>query len=220
MWRLLFHAGRSLILEGCLSLPPPFTQGFFMTRDQFTPRTIHHTEGAASPHAAHPPLETVFTSRTTWNEKRPHVLVVACSDGRLQENVDDFLHNRLGIDSYDRLFIPGGPGAFAQSGHEFLRADQLRSECLFLLRAHLIEEVILIFHGAAPDGPRDSICADYSRKLPSHQPHQIRAQQEDDTQYLLERVFSPSQQLRVRVYRAEVQADLSVRFVDLLDTEK
>src|SRR5215210_1016436 len=27
-----------------------------------------------------------------WTPERPHTLVVACSDGRLQEQTDDFLH--------------------------------------------------------------------------------------------------------------------------------
>ena len=57
----------------------------------------------------------VYVSERRWSEERPRVLVVACSDGRLQEAVDDFLQNHLGILDYDRLYAPGGPGAYSRS---------------------------------------------------------------------------------------------------------
>ena len=164
----------------------------------------------------HPLLnETVYLSHKKWNKTRPHVLVVACSDGRLQGNVDDFLHNHLGIDSYDRLYMPGGPGALAHSGAEFLRADQWRREGKFLIDAHVLEEVILLFHAAAFDGPVESNCADYTRKLPTQAPSELRAQQELDTIDVLARVFASHPQLRIRVYRAEVLVNGDVQFVQL-----
>lgn len=38
----------------------------------------------------------VYVSRARWDDERPGVLVIACSDGRLQENLDDFLTGHLG----------------------------------------------------------------------------------------------------------------------------
>ena len=48
----------------------------------------------------------------------------------------------------------------------FMRADQLRRECGFLVQAHGVADVYLIFHGPAEDGPPQATCADYRRKLP------------------------------------------------------
>ena len=35
--------------------------------------------------------EYEYESERVWRDARPHILVVCCSDGRLQEAVDDFL---------------------------------------------------------------------------------------------------------------------------------
>jgi hypothetical protein len=157
-----------------------------------------------------------YLSERPWNAERPRVLVVACSDGRLQQNVDDFLRNHLGISDYDRLYMPGGPGALAQSGFEFLRADQWRRESNFLIGAHQLEEVILIFHAASVDGPIEANCADYHRKLPTLDARRCREQQDEDADDVLLRVFSAHSHLKLRAFRAEVRDDGKVQFVDLL----
>jgi len=154
-----------------------------------------------------------YICRNPWNDARPRVLVVACSDGRLQENLDEFLDSR-GIEHYDRLFVPGGPGALASSGFELLRLDQLRRETRFLVEAHGIEDLFLIFHGAAPNGPEVACCADYKRKLPGIGAHDINATQLKDVDEL-RRLFAWPTHLRLHVFRAEVGADAKVRFVPL-----
>lgn len=159
-------------------------------------------------------LETAYTAHKPWSPARPHTLVIACSDGRLQENVDEFLQNHLSIIHYDRMYVPGGPGALVGSGFEFVRPEQIRSECTFLMEAHQIEQVILLFHGASDDGLDEACCADYKRKFPHHNPAQINAQHEADVPELL-RLFSWPHGLRIHIYRAEVLPDGSVRFVNL-----
>lgn len=156
-----------------------------------------------------------YTSQTTWNSNRPHVMVVACSDGRLQANIDDFLHNHLSIDSYDRFYVPGGPGALAKSGHEFLRNDQCWRECIFLIEAHKLEELIFVFHSGASPAQDCATCADYARKLPTMTPVQIRHQQEEDAHELEQRLREVAPGVRVRVFRAEVMDNNFVQFVDL-----
>ncbi len=157
-----------------------------------------------------------FVSRKRWSVTRPRTLVIACSDGRLQESLDDFLENHLGVTHYDRLYAPGGPGALAASGFEFLRADQFRRECAFLLEAHGTEEVVLVFHGAAADGgPDEAICADYKRKLPRQTGEAIAGQQEADVAEILRSAFGWKNEARIHIFRAEVTADQQVRFVDL-----
>lgn len=157
---------------------------------------------------------TVYACGKPWNEGRPRSLVIACSDGRMQEQLDEFLQNHLGIQHYDRMYVPGGPGALSSSGFEFMRPDQLRRECTFLVEAHAIRDLILIFHGSSDDGPEEAACADYRRKMPNRTSAELNAQQRADIPELL-RVFSWPQDLRIHIYRAEVTADNQVRFVDL-----
>src|SRR4026209_2489832 len=59
-----------------------------------------------------------------WLPDRPSTLVIACSDGRLQEATDEFLAHHLQVTRYDRFYVPGGAGALAASGRDFLRAQQ------------------------------------------------------------------------------------------------
>lgn len=158
-------------------------------------------------------MSDTFISQTIWNDTRPRVLVIACSDGRLQEAVDEYLQS-LGITRYDRLYAPGGPGALAASGFEYMRAGQFRKECEFLVTAHKIEEVILLFHGPAPDGPAVSLCADYVRKLPVPTAARVDLQQRQDIPAILHDVFS-SDSIRIRIIRCEVRGDGRIQFVPL-----
>jgi hypothetical protein len=165
----------------------------------------------------------VYLSECRWSEERPRVLVVACSDGRLQEASDDFLQNHLGILDYDRLYAPGGPGALASGGFEFMRSDAFRRECVFLVEVHGVEEVILLFHGPAPpSGPEQATCADYRRKTPRLSPAEIALQQQTDAADIVRAVFGRfgAGSVRVRVFRAEVLPDLRVRFVDLASANR
>lgn len=155
-----------------------------------------------------------FVARDAWNPARPGVRVIACSDGRIQEPVDEFLAT-LGITHYDRLYVPGGPGALCSGGIAYSRADQVRHECTFLVRAHGIEEVYLIFHGPSEDGPPEATCADYRHKLPAHTPAQIREQQQRDADEVLHNGFGWNVNPRVRPFRCEVTASGAVQFVSL-----
>jgi hypothetical protein len=147
-----------------------------------------------------------------WDPERPRVLVAACSDGRLQEATDKFLDRALGVRQYDRLYVPGGGGGLASSGAHFLRARELRRECQFLVEAHGVEHLILLFHGPAPGGPVEAVCADYRRKHPWYRPDQVRAQQDTDVRDLLNRRDEFAGGARLSAYRIEVTAagDLSV----------
>ena len=157
-----------------------------------------------------------YVSSKRWSPTRPRARVIACSEGRLQESLDDFLQNHLCITYYDRLYAPGGPGALASSGYDLLRSDQFRRECLFLLTAHAVEEVVLIFHGGViGEGPADATCADYRRKLPGRSPSEIAEQQQRDTADLLRPLFGAHPHLTVHIYRAEVDGNTEVRFVNL-----
>jgi hypothetical protein len=156
-----------------------------------------------------------YTSAVPWRQIRPTTLVVACSDGRFHLQLDEFLHEKLKLERYDRLYLPGGPGALADSAQEFLRIDICRNEFRFLLDAHSIEEVILLPHGGSEDGPEIAMCADYTRKFPGRPTADLRAQQAIDTREVADRIRGWSQKVRISAYRAEVTADGHVTFVPL-----
>ena len=141
-----------------------------------------------------------------WDPDRPRILVAACSDGRLQEATDAFLARALGVRQYDRLYLPGGGGALSASGAEFLRATGVRRECRFLIDAHRVEHLVLLFHGPAVGGPAEAVCADYRRKHSWQRPDQVRAQQETDVRDLLGRRAEFAGGAKLSVYRFEVTA--------------
>ena len=68
-----------------------------------------------------------------WTPARPNALVVACSDGRLQEATDAFLASEFKITRYDRFYVPGGGGALASSGTDPARAQQITLQHLRVL---------------------------------------------------------------------------------------
>jgi hypothetical protein len=160
-----------------------------------------------------------FRSALTWDATRPHILVIACSDGRQQEPTDEFLTESLGIRQYDRLYVAGGGGALSPSGKDFLRAQQLRRECRFLVDVHEIEEIVLLFHGPAVDGPAEAMCADYRRKLPQLPVSKLRDQQQRDADELMMRRDEWAGNARVRVYRCETTATGALEFVPLTNHE-
>lgn len=123
-----------------------------------------------------------------------------------------------GISEYDRIYLPGGPGALGPSGGEVDRNRLQREEFLFLLEAHLIEEVILIFHGPSEDGPADAVCADYRRIMPFAAPEKLRAAQVADAMAIWTEGFGklkPS----IQVFFLEVCQDHHIHFVEWKPSE-
>jgi len=163
-----------------------------------------------------PDRETaVFQSRLPWKPDDPRALVIACSDGRHDEQLDEFLKQRLRLTDYDRVYLPGGPGGLAGGSSEYLRADQIQRECAFLVKAHRIEEVIFVFHGPAAGGPDEAVCGDYRRKYPDLSCEDINRLQESDLAETLRAAHPWLAGIQVRAFRSEVTADRQVRFVPI-----
>lgn len=159
---------------------------------------------------------TGFITAAPWLEDRPRILVVACSDGRYQRSLDEFLNVHLGIAQYDRLYAAGGPGALASSVLSYFRGDQFRQEAAFLVDAHLLEEVLFIFHGPVDrEGPPEATCADYRRKMQGASTREIFAQQAADLRDAVQAMRKARKDLRILAFRAEVRADRRVEFVSL-----
>ena len=153
-----------------------------------------------------------------WSPGRPNTLVIACSDGRLQEATDEFLTHHLQVARYDRFYVPGGAGALASSGRDFLRAQQLRRECRYLIELHGVRHVVMLFHGPTPDGPLAAACADYRRKLPWATVTELRARQELDAEELDRIREDWAGDADVVMYRCEIDSRGVIRFAALAAT--
>jgi hypothetical protein len=146
---------------------------------------------------------------------RPNALVVACSDGRLQEATDAFLAREFKITRYDRFYVPGGGGALASTGTDPVRAQQMCAECKYLVDLHAVRRVILLFHGPSADGRIEAACADYRRKLPWANLAELRASQESDAVDLIKRRREWASEAGVLLFRCEVNAAGNLTFVNL-----
>jgi len=150
-----------------------------------------------------------------WSAERPKTMVIACSDGRLQACTDEFLQQALDVHDYDRLYIPGGAGAMAFGGSEFIRADTHRRAFSFLLQAHGPKQVVLLTHSAEDDGPPESVCAHYRRVFSRASIAEIRAQQSRDVAEVALALAQDLRGIRVRAFRADVTSSLHVTFTDI-----
>ncbi|HKB04553.1 MAG TPA: carbonic anhydrase [Gemmataceae bacterium] len=85
----------------------------------------------------------VYHAMERWHPERIGALALYCSDGRWGEAFDEFCHRHLQIPRYDRWAVPGGPAWVAgeASGRE-----AARTQLDFLVRAHELEQVVLITH--------------------------------------------------------------------------
>ena len=89
---------------------------------------------------------TNFQSDIPFESERIHAAGVYCSDGRFGEQVDDLLHNGLGLPRYDRLVVPGGPALFASNFSSYREEEAAVSQLKFLVEFHALEHVVLVGH--------------------------------------------------------------------------
>jgi hypothetical protein len=147
-----------------------------------------------------------------WAPTRPRTLVVACSDGRLQQATDSFLEAELGLKEFDRLYVPGGGGALSASDRDVFRAQQLRGECKYLVELHQVKQIILLFHGPACGGPDEAVCADYRRKLPWATPEVLSERQARDAIELTHLRAEWAANASITMFRCEVGAGNVIAF--------
>jgi hypothetical protein len=89
---------------------------------------------------------TIYESPTPYEQARIHAAAVYCSDGRVGEQIDEFLHRGLGLPRYDRLAVPGGPACLSGSLVTFLEGRAVEDALRFLIRVHDLRQVVLIAH--------------------------------------------------------------------------
>jgi hypothetical protein len=175
--------------------------------------TILKFPDASDPRTARPAREPKTYGR--WSRDRPSTLIVACSDGRLQKSTDEFLEKALNVTDYDRLYIPGGAGAMAYGGSEFIRAETFRRSFIFLVQSHGSEQVILLTHAATDDGPPEAVCAHYRRIMNRASVAEIRRQQERDIADIARDLMSELRGVRLRAFQADVTGALTVSFTEV-----
>lgn len=91
-----------------------------------------------------------------YEAARVHAAAIYCSDGRVGEHFDDFLHKGLALPRYDRVALPGGPACLAGHPQAHLEEQGVVDELKFLVEAHALKRVVLIAHQA---------CAFYAVRL-------------------------------------------------------
>lgn len=101
-------------------------------------------------------VKASFVSSIPYEAARIYAAAVYCSDGRIGDHVDDFLHNGLGLPRYDRVACPGGPVALSGRFQAFWDARGVEEQLRFLAQVHDVKTVVLIAHAN---------CAYYLKRL-------------------------------------------------------
>lgn len=98
----------------------------------------------------------VYESRVPYDRARIHAAAMYCSDGRIGEQVDDFIQNGLGLPRYDRVALPGGPACLAGHPQALAEEHAVVDELKFLVDVHGLKRVVLLQHEG---------CAFYASRL-------------------------------------------------------
>ncbi len=142
-----------------------------------------------------------YESPIPYESERIHAAAVYCSDGRMGEHFDDFLHTGLALPRYDRVALPGGPGCLAGHTEARLEEEGVIDELKFLVDAHGLERVILIQHEG---------CAFYARRLGVQQ-ERMGALQRADLVRAAFQIRRVSRELDIHAYFA-TRSERGVRF--------
>lgn len=87
-----------------------------------------------------------YDSSVPFDEERVGAAAVYCSDGRFGEQMDEFLHQNLGLPRYDRVAVPGGAACMAGHMMVYHEAQALERQLSFLITSHALTKVVLISH--------------------------------------------------------------------------
>ncbi|HRJ49786.1 MAG: hypothetical protein KF787_11960 [Phycisphaeraceae bacterium] len=111
-----------------------------------------------------------YQSPIRYDPSRMHAAALYCSDGRVGEHFDDFLHNGLLLPRYDRLCLPGGPACLAGHPQAHLEEQGVVDELQFLVQVHKLRRIVLIAHSG---------CAFYGNRLELREPRLELVQRAD-----------------------------------------
>jgi hypothetical protein len=136
-----------------------------------------------------------FTSTVPYEHERIYAAAIYCSDGRLGDHVDEFLHVGLGLPRYDRVACPGGPVGLAGRLAAYCDTKGMEEQLRFLTQVHEIRKVVLIAHSG---------CAYYSQRLLLPAEH-LEAEQKQDLRNAALAVRTMMSSVEVACYWASVE---------------
>jgi len=136
-----------------------------------------------------------FNSSIAFDQARIRAASIYCSDGRFGEQMDEFLHQGLGLPRYDRLAVPGGPACLSGALSVFWESHSAERQLDFLCHVHKLERLIMIAHEG---------CAFYLEWL-KVKPEEFAARQLDDVKRAATRVRQSRPTLKVEAYLARRQ---------------
>ena len=84
----------------------------------------------------------LYTATLPFDAIRVGAAAIYCADGRYGEQVDQCLHEGLGLPRYDRVAVPGGAGCLA--GHATYERAALERQLRFLIEAHALTRISLL----------------------------------------------------------------------------
>jgi hypothetical protein len=141
-----------------------------------------------------------YVSPVPYDSERVNAAAIYCSDGRIGDHVDDFLHRGLGLPRYDRLACPGGPVALSDRFAAFWDSRGVEEQVRFLAQVHDVRTVVLIAHQG---------CAYYARRL-SIGPETVEMEQRHDLAKAAAAIHRLIWQAEVRRYFARRTPDAMV----------
>ena len=136
----------------------------------------------------------MYISPTPYSAERIYAAAVYCSDGRIGDQIDEFLHLGLGLPRYDRLACPGGPVALSGRLAALWDARGVEEQIRFLVQVHDIRTVVLVAHQG---------CAYYAQRLRLGVDH-IEPAQREDLQKATEAVLKLAPGVVVKRYLARI----------------
>lgn len=138
-----------------------------------------------------------WRSSLPFTHERIGAAAIYCSDGRYNEQFDEFLHEQLGLPRYDRLTIPGGAAALAGHFTAYREEEALLEQLRFLIVAHELERIVLIAHKG---------CGFYLKKLHIAE-ERLRTAQETDLRKAAGAIRILNAGLRIEAFVAGINGD-------------
>jgi hypothetical protein len=136
-----------------------------------------------------------FISSVAFDPARIRAASIYCSDGRVGEQIDEFLHQGLGLPRYDRLAVPGGPACLSGALSVFWESHSAERQLDFLCHVHKLEKLVMIAHEG---------CAFYLDWL-KVKPEEFAARQLEDVKRAATRVRQAQPTLKLEAYLARRQ---------------
>jgi len=139
--------------------------------------------------------QIVYRSSQPFTPERIGAAAIYCSDGRYNEQFDEFLHKQLGLPRYDRVVVPGGAACLAGDIGAWRDEEAVAEQLRFLIVSHELERIVLIAHKG---------CGFYLKKLHVSEAR-VRDRQEADLHKAAERIRGLSAPVAVEAYIAGVE---------------